>query len=159
MTYLEQLHLERKERLRRLNGCPIIAPPQIPPPSPIVYTVPALAAELGSEFEHRFRRKSHENNIRKIVHKVADVFKVSALDILSERRTATVVRPRQVVFWIARTYSTKSFPEIGRAIGGRDHTTALYGYRKINSTIPQDGKLKSKIAEVVSALGLGGEIL
>ncbi len=62
---------------------------------------------------------------------VARQYNVSRMDILSERRTAGVMRPRQVAMYLAKTLTQRSLPEIGRHFGDRDHTTVLYAVRKI----------------------------
>lgn len=67
----------------------------------------------------------------RIIALVAETFGVTRLDLISERRTADIVMPRQICFYLMRTCTTLSFPEIGRRMGGRDHTTAIHGVRKI----------------------------
>ena len=57
---------------------------------------------------------------------VARQYNVSRADLLSSRRTANVVRPRQVAMYLAKTLTLRSLPEIGRRFGGRDHTTVLH---------------------------------
>ena len=62
---------------------------------------------------------------------VTSRFNVSRADILSSRRTATVVRPRQIAMYLSKLLTPRSLPEIGRRFGGRDHTTVLHAVRKI----------------------------
>src|SRR5947208_9463121 len=69
--------------------------------------------------------------IEDIQRVVARQYNVSRADLLSSRRTANVVRPRQVAMYLAKTLTLRSLPEIGRRFGGRDHTTVLHGVRKI----------------------------
>jgi hypothetical protein len=66
-----------------------------------------------------------------ILAAVAEAYGLSPRDIASERRTYAVVRPRQLVMYLASTYTPRSFAHIGRLLGGKDHTTALYGARQI----------------------------
>ena len=65
---------------------------------------------------------------------VARQYNVSRSDLLSSRRTANVVRPRQVAMYLAKTLTLRSLPEIGRRFGGRDHTTVLHAVRKIEGS-------------------------
>jgi chromosomal replication initiator protein len=62
---------------------------------------------------------------------VARQYNVSRADLLSSRRTANVVRPRQIAMYLAKELTQKSLPEIGELFGGRDHTTVLHAVRKI----------------------------
>jgi len=66
---------------------------------------------------------------------VARQYNVSRSDLLSSRRTANVVRPRQVAMYLAKTLTLRSLPEIGRRFGGRDHTTVLHAVRKIEGLV------------------------
>ncbi len=69
---------------------------------------------------------------------VARHYNVSRGDLLSSRRTANVVRPRQVAMYLAKTLTLRSLPEIGRRFGGRDHTTVLHAVRKIENLVGND---------------------
>ena len=79
---------------------------------------------------------------------VARQYNVSRADLLSSRRTANVVRPRQVAMYLAKILTLRSLPEIGRRFGGRDHTTVLHAVRKIESLAGND----SAFAEEIEAL-------
>lgn len=81
-------------------------------------------------------------DIQKIV---AQHYNVSRSDILSSRRTATVVRPRQIAMYLAKTMTLRSLPEIGRRFGGRDHTTVLHAVRKIEGLVGQDPALCEEV--------------
>ncbi len=76
---------------------------------------------------------------------VASHFNVSRADILSSRRTANVVRPRQIAMYLSKTLTLRSLPEIGRRFGGRDHTTVLHAVRKIDALATSDGALSEEI--------------
>jgi chromosomal replication initiator protein len=79
---------------------------------------------------------------------VADHFNMKQADLLSERRTRSVARPRQIAMYLCKQHTTRSYPDIGRRFGGRDHTTVLHGVRKIEELMPQD----DQIARDVEAL-------
>jgi len=76
---------------------------------------------------------------------VASHFNVSRADILSSRRTANVVRPRQIAMYLSKVLTLRSLPEIGRRFGGRDHTTVLHAVRKIETLATGDGTFSEEI--------------
>ena len=86
--------------------------------------------------------------IEDIQRVVARQYNVSRSDLLSSRRTANVVRPRQVAMYLAKVLTLRSLPEIGRRFGGRDHTTVLHAVRKIENLAGND----SAFAEEIEAL-------
>ena len=69
--------------------------------------------------------------IENIQRTVADYFKVRVADLLSERRSRSVARPRQIAMALAKELTRHSLPEIGDAFGGRDHTTVLHACKRI----------------------------
>jgi chromosomal replication initiator protein len=83
--------------------------------------------------------------IEEIQRIVARHYNVSRGDLLSSRRTANVVRPRQVAMYLAKTLTLRSLPEIGRRFGGRDHTTVLHAVRKIENLVGNDAALAEEI--------------
>jgi chromosomal replication initiator protein len=83
--------------------------------------------------------------IEDIQRAVARHYNVSRSDMLSSRRTANVVRPRQIAMYLAKTLTLRSLPEIGRRFGGRDHTTVLHAVRKIESLADADKGLADEI--------------
>ena len=72
-------------------------------------------------------------------------FNVSKADLLSSRRTRTIVRPRQIAMYLAKMLTPRSLPEIGRRFGGRDHTTVLHAVRKIEDLMRGDRLLAEEI--------------
>jgi chromosomal replication initiator protein len=83
--------------------------------------------------------------IEEIQRIVARQYNVSRADLLSSRRTANVVRPRQVAMYLAKQLTLRSLPEIGRRFGGRDHTTVLHAVRKIENLVNTDTSLAEEI--------------
>ena len=69
--------------------------------------------------------------IENIQKTVADYYKLRVSELLSERRSRSVARPRQVAMALAKELTSHSLPEIGEAFGGRDHTTVLHACRRI----------------------------
>jgi hypothetical protein len=87
-------------------------------------------------------------NTDRILRAVARFYGVSRQDILSIRRTDKIVRPRQVTAYLVKTMTERTLPDIGRRLGGRDHTTILYAVRKIEALIQTDAKLAAEIDEI-----------
>ena len=69
---------------------------------------------------------------------VAKSFNLTKLDLISQRRTHNVVLPRQIAMYLAKTLTLRSYPEIGRRFGQRDHTTVISGVRKITARCVSD---------------------
>jgi len=90
-------------------------------------------------------REPKKVRIEDIQKLVATHYSVSRADILSSRRTANVVRPRQIAMYLAKVLTLRSLPEIGRRFGGRDHTTVLHAVRKIESLSHSDTGLSEEI--------------
>jgi chromosomal replication initiator protein len=90
-------------------------------------------------------REPKRVKIEDIQKLVANHYSVSRPDILSSRRTATVVRPRQIAMYLAKVLTLRSLPEIGRRFGGRDHTTVLHAVRKIETLAKTDGVLSEEL--------------
>jgi chromosomal replication initiation ATPase DnaA len=66
------------------------------------------------------------------VRAVAIAWNISRIDLLSARRTQHITRARQCIHWLARRFTTASFPVIGLRTGGRDHTTAMHSVQRIS---------------------------
>lgn len=83
-----------------------------------------------------------------IVKVVARFYGISMADIRSNRRTTSVVLPRQVAMYLCRQLSLKSLPEIARHVGGKDHTTVLHACRKIEPMLRSDARFCQEVAEL-----------
>ena len=81
-----------------------------------------------------FAMHARQVSIDEIQRVVAEHYRVTVSDMLSKGRSRTVVRPRHVAIFLAKQLTNYSLPEIGKAFGGRDHTTVLHAYRKIRDT-------------------------
>ncbi|NKN35110.1 chromosomal replication initiator protein DnaA [Agrobacterium sp. a22-2] len=97
-----------------------------------------LAHLVGAAEQKRVR-------IEDIQRVVARHYNVSRQELVSNRRTRVIVKPRQIAMYLAKTLTPRSFPEIGRRFGGRDHTTVLHAVRKIEELIGGDTKLSHEI--------------
>ncbi len=94
--------------------------------------------------------RAHDRRLtmEEIQKRVAEHFKIRVSDMSSARRSRAVARPRQVAMYLSKQLTSRSLPEIGRAFGGRDHTTVMHAVRKIEELV----KLDSAFAEDVELL-------
>ena len=76
--------------------------------------------------------------------------------LFAERRTKGIVKPRQIAMYLAKELTPRSLPDIGRRIGGRDHTTVLHGVRKIDALIKRDPNLAAEVATIRARIVEGG---
>jgi chromosomal replication initiator protein len=90
-------------------------------------------------------REPKKVRIEDIQKLVATHYSVSRADILSSRRSASVVKPRQIAMYLSKILTLRSLPEIGRRFGGRDHTTVLHAVRKIDGALTRDATLKDEV--------------
>lgn len=113
--------------------------PSLPPPAPNVWF-------SISEIERK------APSIRSIQLIVAERYGVTRADLLSQRRTANVVKPRQIAMYLSKHLTPLSLPAIGRHFGGRDHTTALHAVNKIASLVQKDANLALEVKNMKEAL-------
>jgi chromosomal replication initiator protein len=78
------------------------------------------------------------DNIQK---EVADYYRIRTSDLLSSNRSRSIARPRQVAMTLAKELTSYSLPEIGKAFGGRDHTTVLHANKKIKQLVESDARI------------------
>ena len=89
------------------------------------------------------------DNIQKTV---AGYYKIRVADILSKRRTRSVARPRQLAMALSKELTNHSYPEIGDAFGGRDHTTVLHACRKVKELRDMDREIHDDYANLYRTL-------
>jgi chromosomal replication initiator protein len=90
--------------------------------------------------------------IDQIIDAVVRYYHVTTEELKGRRRNQDIVRPRQVAMYLARNETQASLPEIGDALGGRDHTTALYGIQKIEGLLQEDNTLRRQVATIQEQL-------
>ena len=79
---------------------------------------------------------------------VCKFFKISKNEMLSPRRSRYLVRPRQTAIYLAKTLTSKSLPEIGRAFSNRDHTTVIHSVKTIDKLRKEDNELNINIGNL-----------
>ena len=80
-----------------------------------------------------------------ILEVVSDHFGISTADIISKKKDAEFVYPRQIAMYLAKDLTETPLKKIGQFLGGRDHTTVLYGKKKIEEQLEEDENLRSAI--------------
>jgi chromosomal replication initiator protein len=87
-----------------------------------------------------------------VVDVVASAFGISREKLLSRERTREVALPRQVVMYLLREEANVSLPQIGEALGGRDHTTVIFACKKVADMIERDDHLRRQITQIRETL-------
>jgi len=90
-------------------------------------------------------RASTRMSMQAIQHFVALVYGVTREEIISENRRAALILPRHIAMYLC-VKQGRSFPEVGRAFGNRDHTSVIHAFRKIGRST--DPKFVEKLAEI-----------
>ena len=90
--------------------------------------------------------------VENIQKTVADYYKVRLADLLSERRSRSVARPRQVAMALAKELTSHSLPEIGDAFGGRDHTTVLHACKRIKELRDAEQRMSEDYSNLLRTL-------
>jgi chromosomal replication initiator protein len=92
-----------------------------------------------------------------IVQRVADNFGITTDRLVGRDRTKQVALPRQVAMYLLREEANYSLPQIGDALGGRDHTTVMYGCEKVAEMIETDDRLRRRVVEIKEGLYKGAD--
>lgn len=150
MSIAEELRTRYSEIGRRLRPPPPIAKVSIPAPVPAA-AAPPVEPEL-CVLELMFRAPGLEIPdkpkyplVKTIQAVVGKHYKVSVIDLVSSRRAAAFCGPRHVAMYLAKLLTPKSYPEIGRLFGGKDHTTVLHAARKITKQRAEDPELSETL--------------
>ena len=93
-------------------------------------------------------RSVYKNDVHRIQRVVCDYFKVNIDDLKGKKRNQTINYPRQVAIYLCRTMTTESFPKIGSYFGGRDHSTIMSAYQKVEDELKENEQLREIIAEL-----------
>ncbi|MGH9179327.1 MAG: chromosomal replication initiator protein DnaA [Acidimicrobiales bacterium] len=110
----------------------------------------SLSSFLGSA--------AHPVTSDRVIDEAAAVFCVEADELRGYSRSRGLVLARQAAMYVCRQLTDDSLPAIGRAFGGRDHTTVLHGVRKIEQLLAERRPVHAKVAELTSRLGARGAL-
>lgn len=115
----------------------------------LIMTYSAELKKLRSEaFPGQLTDANAPPTLTQILSTVSDFYFVPIIHILSKRHTKCTVLPRHVTMFLAHQLTLLSSPEIGRRMGGRDHTTVLHAIKKITDRAARDVELAGEIAEI-----------
>ncbi len=90
--------------------------------------------------------------VDKIQNVVSNYFNISLSEMLSQRRSRPLARPRQVAMYLAKKMTSRSLPEIGRRFANRDHTTVIHAVKTITRLSEQDDEMKKNLNQIKSIL-------
>lgn len=98
------------------------------------------------------RANDRKINIDEIQKAVAEHYNLRLTEMLSERRSRNIARPRQVAMYLAKQLTQRSLPEIGRKFSGRDHTTVIHAVKRIEDLRRTDSTLDEDITRLMRRL-------
>jgi hypothetical protein len=134
-------------RLRAFHAVaePVVihAPKMEPEPQPEPVVPPPVEVQWIKSIEEMPDPRGP--SVQEIKACVARHFNLTPRDLESPRRFAKIVRPRQIAFYLARKLTTRSFPDIGRRFGGKDHTTIIHSCKLIEACMETDPKLAETV--------------
>ena len=90
--------------------------------------------------------------VDKIQNAVSNYFNIPLSEMLSQRRSRPLARPRQIAMYLSKKMTTRSLPEIGRRFANRDHTTVIHAVKTITRLSEQDDEMKRNIGQIKSLL-------
>ena len=90
--------------------------------------------------------------VDKIQNVVSSYFNIPLSEMLSQRRSRPLARPRQIAMFLAKKMTTRSLPEIGRRFANRDHTTVIHAVKTITRLSEHDDEMKKNINQIKSLL-------
>ncbi|MGE5387190.1 MAG: chromosomal replication initiator protein DnaA [Betaproteobacteria bacterium] len=111
-----------------------------------------ICLELAKEALKDVIGSSRNVGMDAIQKTVADYYKMKVADLFSKKRTRAIARPRQVAMWLCREVTSHSYPEIGDAFGGRDHTTVIHAVKTIDSVRSRDNELNHDLHVLLQVL-------
>ncbi|WP_103021023.1 chromosomal replication initiator protein DnaA [Salinibacter altiplanensis] len=113
--------------------------------------------KLDLDTARRFLREHTDEgadslNADDILEQVAEHFRLEKGDLLSRSRKQTVAQARQIAMYLCRELTDESYDHIGSRFGGRDHSTVIHAYRKIEEALESDPELQDDISALQSSL-------
>ncbi|UOF79249.1 chromosomal replication initiator protein dnaA [Caudoviricetes sp.] len=147
-TEIHQQTKDRRARLGYIQKAPAVEIALIGRKPRLPYVKDVVIDQSAYEV-----RATYSPSLRAIARAVADHYQVPVDEMLGLRRLKYLLFPRQIACYLAKTLlPKKSYPEIGRSFGKRDHTTILYAVKKIDRLIQCDPKLAATITFLAGQL-------
>ena len=116
------------------------------------HITPKTVEEIITESVQEPTKNINPNQIIKIV---AEFSEVSPLDLINKSRKKEIAESRQILMYLLRDMLELSYPYIGRKVGKRDHTTAMYAYEKISREINKNPALNQKVLMIRELISKG----
>ena len=110
--------------------------------------------EITQELADEALKDFMSDNKKKIItaydiqEAVSSYFDIKIEDIKSKKRTKNIAFPRQIAMYLCREFTDLSFPQIGAAFGGKDHTTILHAANKIKNDLKNNMELERIIKDI-----------
>jgi chromosomal replication initiator protein len=136
---LNYVAINVKKNIRELEGAlnKILVCQKLNQPLSIESVKKMLSGFISSPFDVA--------NYKKIIETVAKFYNLEEKNLFDPTRRKEIVRPRQVAMFLLRRELKYSFPAIARKFGGKDHTTAIYAYKKIDKENEENNKLTEEL--------------
>jgi chromosomal replication initiator protein len=111
-----------------------------------------LAAEVLAGLYPDLNKRAAGMTISEIQQRTAEAFGISVAALVSSSRANSVAWPRQIAMYLARELTSQSLPAIGRAFGGRNHTTVLHAYKRTSAQIARDPEAFAVVRRLTESL-------
>ncbi|MEZ4705180.1 MAG: chromosomal replication initiator protein DnaA [Bdellovibrionota bacterium] len=112
----------------------------------------SITLEVARQILSSMTPKEKEVTVEIILQTVAKFFHVKVSDLKSNKRHKVVAEPRQIAMYLCRQLTKQSFPELGAAFGGKDHSTILHGVQKISKSVNKDPQLSQTMQILTQAV-------
>lgn len=106
----------------------------------------------------RFSEPERRPTVDLIMAHTAKFYGLTKEQLLAKTHRRSIARPRQVVMYLCRKYTRRSFPDLANRLGGLHHTTVLYGADRINNLLAKDEPLRREVGEIERNLRGGPEM-
>lgn len=116
---------------------------------PSIESTKSILAGIISNFQ------SKSTTAKTIIEAAAKFFDINIKDLVGQSRKKELVVPRQIAMYLMRKEINASYPSIGQELGGRDHTTAMHAYNKIERECQEDEKIKQHIDSIKQVIYSG----
>ena len=83
---------------------------------------------------------------------VSNYYNIALSEMLSQRRSRPLARPRQIAMYLAKKMTTRSLPEIGRRFANRDHTTVIHAVKTVEKLLQTNDEIKKNVEELKSLI-------
>ena len=114
-----------------------------------VVTLPIAVESLKDQLSDQ---SVYKNDVHRIQRVVCDYFKIDIDDLKGKKRNKNINYPRQIAIYLCRVMTDESFPKLGTYFGGRDHSTIINAYQKIENDLKTNDQLEIVINELKNNL-------